>query len=216
MSADVRDPTTTPSSRSPLVSADPAAPLTRTTGWVLGVGGAVGAAAALALLLDRISLLQNPAFVPSCSMGPVLTCTPVMNSWQAEVFGFPNPVLGVIAFPIVTTLGVVTLAGAVLPRWIWLGLQLGVTLGGVFVLWLISQSLFVIGALCPWCMVVWVATISVFWYVTLHTVTARRPCSAPVLRRVVSFHSAVLAAALLVLVALVVVRFWSPWSGLFS
>lgn len=196
-------------------------PADRLIGWVLAIGGATGTGAALALLLDRISLLQNPAFVPACTIDPILSCASIMNSWQAEVLGFPNPIIGVLAFPVVATIGVVTLTGAELPRWTWLGLQLGATLAVGFVHWLISQSLFVIGALCLWCVTVWVVTITVFWYVTIHTLTAGRSMtrgvelSAPV-RWSAAYHGAVLAGWLAVVAALVVIRFWSPWSGWFQ
>ena len=46
-----------------------------------------------------------------------------------------------------------------LPRWYWAGLAAGTLLGTVFVHWLIFQSLYRIGALCPYCMVVWAVTI---------------------------------------------------------
>ena len=46
----------------------------------------------------------------------------------------------------------------------------------VFVHWLIYQSVFVIGALCPYCMVVWAVTIPTFFYVTVHNL-ARQPGS---------------------------------------
>ena len=42
--------------------------------------------------------------------------------------------------------------------------RLGIALGLLFVHWLIVQSLVVIGALCPWCMVAWVATIAMLLY----------------------------------------------------
>jgi hypothetical protein len=42
--------------------------LARATAWVLTIGGLVGTAAAFALILDRIALLKDPAFVPSCSI----------------------------------------------------------------------------------------------------------------------------------------------------
>jgi uncharacterized membrane protein len=61
----------------------------------------------------------------------------------------------VAGLAIVTTVGVVLLTGAGLPHWFWLGLQAGVTFGVVFVHWLIYQSLYVIGALCPYCMAAW-------------------------------------------------------------
>ena len=46
-----------------------------------------------------------------------------------------------------------------LPRWYWVGLAVGTLLGVVFIHWLIFQSLYRIGALCPYCMVVWAVTI---------------------------------------------------------
>ena len=36
----------------------------------------------------------------------------------------------------------------------------------VFVIWLIAQSIYVLGTLCPWCMLVWSVTIPLFWVVT--------------------------------------------------
>src|SRR3712207_6860130 len=39
----------------------------------------------------------------------------------------------------------------------------GITLGVVFVGWLITQSLYSIHALCPYCVVVWAVVIPTFW-----------------------------------------------------
>lgn len=59
-----------------------------------------------------------------------------------------------------------------LRRWFWLGLQAGTTAAVVFIHWSIFQSLYRIDALCPYCMVVWVVTIPLFWYTTLHNLRA--------------------------------------------
>ncbi|MEV4285978.1 vitamin K epoxide reductase family protein [Nonomuraea bangladeshensis] len=176
--------------------------------WLLTLGGLAGLAAAFTLSVEKIALLKNPAYVPSCSLNPVLSCGSVMNTPQAEVFGFPNPLLGVAGFAIVTTLGVVLLTGAGLPRRLWLGLQAGVTFGVVFVHWLIYQSLYVIGALCPYCMVVWAVMIPIFWYVTLHNLRHRR---LPV---VLGYHTVPLTFWFLAVITAIVVRFWSYWSTL--
>lgn len=176
---------------------------------LLAAGGMVGLVAAFVLAVEKIALLKDPSYVPSCSINPVLSCGSVMTTAQAEAFGFPNPLLGIAAFAIVTTVGVVLLAGAVLPRWVWLGLQAGVTFGVVFVHWLVYQSLYVIGALCPYCMVVWAVTIPIFLYVTLHNLRRR-----PVAWLLSGYHLAVLATWYLAIVALIGVRFWSYWSTL--
>lgn len=192
--------------------------LARAAAWVMTIGGVAGATAALALVLDRIALLEDPTFVPSCNISPLLSCGSVMTSPQAQVFGFPNPLIGLVAFPVVTTLGVVALAGGTIARWVWLGLQAG-TLGGlVFVHWLIAQSLYVIGTLCPYCMIVWVVMISLFCYTTLHNLTAGRLPVPARWRRAVSrlatYHGLLVTSWLLVIVLLITIRFWAYWTGL--
>lgn len=181
-------------------------PSVRTVARVLAGGGIAGTVAAFALTVDRIRLLENPAFVPGCSWNAVLSCGSVMTSPQAQVFGFPNPLIGLVAFPVVTTLGVALLAGAVLPAWMWRGLWLGSLAGVAFVHWLIVQSVYVIGALCPYCMAVWVATIAVFWYVTAHLLAG----AGPQARRVAAMHGAVLTLWLLLIAAVAVTRFALP------
>lgn len=63
---------------------------------VLAVGGAIGFLAAFTLTVEKIALLKDPSYSPSCSINPVLSCGSVMTTSQAEVFGFPNPLLGIM------------------------------------------------------------------------------------------------------------------------
>ena len=88
----------------------------RATAWVLTVGGFLGLLAALALTIERIELLQDASYVPSCSLNPVLSCGTVMTTEQAALFGFPNPIIGIVAFTVVLVTGVLTLARIALPR----------------------------------------------------------------------------------------------------
>lgn len=184
--------------------------------WVLTVGGLIGFVAAFVLMVEKIALLKDPSYVPSCSLNPVLSCGSVMRTEQAEAFGFPNPLLGVAGFAVVTTVGVALLAGARLPRWFLLGLQAGSTFGLVFVHWLIFQSLYRIGALCPYCMVVWAVTIPVFWYTTLDNLTAlsRPPRLRAAVDAVARLHSVVPVLWYLVILALIGVEFWDYWRTL--
>lgn len=184
----------------------------RALAWLYVVGGLVGLVASFMLVLDKLAKLENPGFIPSCSMNPVLSCGTVMDSWQAGLFGFPNPIIGVAAFPVVVTAGAALLAGLPSRRWFWAGLQVATTLALVFVHWLIYSSLYKIGALCPYCMVVWVVTIALFWYTTLHNLGGT---AAGGVRGAVSrFHSLVFVLWLLVIVGLGLQRFWSYWSTL--
>ncbi|MEU6644907.1 vitamin K epoxide reductase family protein [Saccharomonospora sp. NPDC046836] len=185
--------------------------------WVLTVGGIIGSVAAFVLTVEKIALLENPFYQPSCSIDATLSCGSVMQSAQAAAFGFPNPILGVAGFPIVTTVGVALLAGARLPRWFWLGLQAGTLFGVGFVHWLITQSLYEIGALCPYCLAVWAVTIPIFWYTTVHNLAAGYLPGGRALGEVLARrHLAPLLFWLLLIVILVLQRFWSYFSGLVS
>ncbi|PKW07902.1 Uncharacterized membrane protein [Streptomyces sp. 1222.5] len=128
--------------------------------------GAAGLLASWVITLDEFELLKNPAFVPGCSLNPVVSCGSVMKSDQASVFGFPNPMLGLVAYGIVVCVGVSLLAGARFPRWYWLVFEAGCLFGIGFVTWLQFESLYRIDALCLWCCLAWIATILLFWYVT--------------------------------------------------
>lgn len=133
-------------------------PAPRGTGWVLLVAGALGLLASGVLAVEKYLLLTNPFYAPSCELGGVVSCQAVMESWQSSLLGFPNPYLGLAGFSVVVTVGVVVLAGARLPRWFWAGLLTGTLAGFGLVLWLVWQSLVVISAVCPYCMVVWLVT----------------------------------------------------------
>lgn len=175
-------------------------------GLLLLVAGLVGLAASFVLTVEKFLLLTNPFYVPSCTVNETVSCGPVMSSPQAELFGFPNPLLGIAGFAVVVATGAALLAGGRLAGWYWTGLQVGVSLAVVFVVWLISQSLFVIGALCPYCTAVWAVTITVSWYVTLQNVTSRRrPRPGGLVEFAVRYHSTLLVLALAAVAALVVI-----------
>lgn len=184
----------------------------------LVVGGLVGLLASAVLLVERIRLADDTDYVPSCSINPILSCGSVMESAQASLLGFPNPLIGVAAFPVVAATGAALLAGARLARWYWLGLQAGVTAALGLVAWLIFQSLYRIGALCPYCMVVWTVVIPLFWYVTLHNLATGALGHGVAASRAVTalraWHAPVLLVAFLTVIGLIAVQFWSYWATL--
>lgn len=138
----------------------------------LAIVGFIGALASSILIVERIHLLEDPNYVPMCNIGEALDCATVMTTDQAAVFGFPNPIIGVIGFSIVLAIGMAGLAGATFKGWYWGGLQIGVTFAIMFIHWLMYQTLFEIVALCLYCMVVWTVTIPLFWYVTIRNLGA--------------------------------------------
>ena len=131
------------------------------------VTGAVGWFAAFMLTLDKFALLENPDADLDCNFSVLVQCGLNLGSAQGSAFGFPNPLIGLGGFVAPIAVGVALLAGARFANWFWIAFNLGVAGAFAFVIWLISQSIFVLGVLCPWCMVVWSITIPMFWVVTL-------------------------------------------------
>lgn len=118
--------------------------------------------ASFVLSVDALRLAADPGASLACDLNAVVSCGTVAQSWQAQLFGFPNAFLGLIAEPVVITLAVASLGGVRFPRWFMLGAQAMYTLGLAFAYFLFSQSMFVIHALCPWCLLITVATTIVF------------------------------------------------------
>ncbi|MEZ0090446.1 vitamin K epoxide reductase family protein [Streptacidiphilus sp. EB129] len=101
--------------------------------WFLVVTSLLGFVASFTLTYERFKLLTTPGYTPSCSINPIISCGNVMTRWQAALFGFPNPLLGIAGFAVTLTLAVGLPAGARYRPWFWLGLQAGVTAGLVLI-----------------------------------------------------------------------------------
>lgn len=132
--------------------------------------GVVGWLASGTLTLERLELYKNANHVASCDFGLFLSCTSLMKTSQAALFGFPNPFLGVVGFAVVITVAMVLLAGASLPRWFMNGLQVGVTAALALVTFFWVTSVYVVMTLCPWCMIVWAMIIPMFLLVTAYNI----------------------------------------------
>ncbi|GAB4902017.1 vitamin K epoxide reductase family protein [Mycobacterium avium subsp. hominissuis] len=183
--------------------------------WSVLVAGVIGLVASVTLTLEKIDILLDPAYVPSCNINPVLSCGSVMITPQASLLGFPNPLLGLVAFTVVVVTGLLAVTKVVLPQWYWIGLTAGLVVGAVFVHWLIFQSLYRIGALCPYCMVVWVVTIALLVVVAS---IAYRPAlgdrrSGPG-RLLFQWRWSIVALWFTAVFLLIMVRFWDYWSTL--
>ena len=186
--------------------------------YLLIIGGIIGFAAAFILTTEKIELLKNTSYVPPCNINPIISCGSVMKTWQASVFGFPNSLLGIFGFAVVTTIGMALLAGATFKRWFWLGLEAGTLFGVLFIHWLFFQSVFVIGALCPFCMVVWSVTIPIFLYTTLYNLKAGNIKTPKTLKGFVKilqkYNRSVLLLWYLAIIVAIGFRFWYYWRTL--
>lgn len=137
----------------------------RSNRWIFGTMlafGIVGLIASFILSVEKVRLLQDPTAELSCSINVVLNCASVMETWQSSLFGFPNPFIGLMTYPVVITVAVAGLAGVRFPRPFMFAAQIGYGLGLIFAYWLFFQSVYVIQILCPWCLFVTAATTLLF------------------------------------------------------
>jgi len=180
--------------------------------WLLAVGAALGILASVMVTQEKFNLAANPHYQPVCDLNPIISCGSVMKSPQAHTFGFMNPYIGMVGFPIVLTIGVGMLAGARFKRWFWQGLQAGLTLGILFAYWLLFESIFRIRALCPWCLSVDVVITTLFWYVTLYNFyngNLSLPAGLATTGRFVKRHHLdLLVLWFLLVIALILQHFW--------
>ncbi len=191
----------------------PPAPISLAGAWWVLIAGVVGLIASAALTVEKIKLLLNPSYVPSCNLNPIVSCGSVMTTPQASVLGFPNSLIGIAAFTVVAVTGVLAVAKVALPQWYWIGLTAGTLAGAGFVHWLIFQSLYRIGALCPYCMVVWVVTIPLL--VVVASIAFRPVCeNRRVARELYHWRWSIATLWFTAVFLLILARFWDYWSTL--
>lgn len=190
----------------------------RASGWLLVIAGLLGLLASLVITLDEFKIYEARAagrtFTPGCSLNPVISCGSVMESDQAHIFGFPNPLIGLVAFTAVTAIGASLLAGVRRRRWYWLGLQAGTLLGVGFCSWLQFESLYRINALCLWCCLVWTVTIVLFSHVTIRNSKQRVvPVPAGVRRGLAEFPWVLPVVWTGTIGVLILTRWWDFWTA---
>jgi uncharacterized membrane protein len=137
-------------------------PRHRGTWLAMLLWSAASLTASFVLAAEAVTLAGDPDAVFGCDLNTVVSCGTVGSSWQASAFGFPNAFLGLMTEPVVIAIAVASLAGVRFPRWFMLAAQTGYTVGLGLAYWLLHQAVFEIGAVCPWCLLVTVATTFVF------------------------------------------------------
>ncbi len=179
--------------------------------------GILGWIASFGLTLERLKVAADPSASASCDISPFISCKSVMLSEQAALLGFPNPLIGIAAFTVPIVVGLGILAGAKFKGWFWNGMLLGHLFALGFVIWLFTQSAYVIGALCIYCMVAWVATIPLFWSILGFNLS-----EGFLGKRFVSFGKVVFEWAWVITIlsylaisVLAVIQFWEFWPTLF-
>jgi uncharacterized membrane protein len=185
--------------------------------YVIMTLAAIGLAAATILTIEKIELLKNPNHVSSCSISPIVGCSPVIGSPQASAIdGIPNPILGIFGFTAVFTSGMTIIAGArTLSRNWWLALFGGVVFGTGFSIWLIHEGLYEIGALCLYCASVWLITFSLFWFVFVELIRQKHlSISAKMDRFVLEYRDLFITITIGIVLLLIYFRWSDYWNSL--
>ncbi|NDC13105.1 MAG: vitamin K epoxide reductase family protein [Actinobacteria bacterium] len=131
----------------------------KVSGITLLLAAIAGFLASFVLTIDKLKILKDSNYKPSCNINAVLNCKSVMLSQEAEVFGFPNSLIGIAAFAMMLVVAVSLLMGVEFPKRFWQLLVPGPIFAVGFSHYLAYQTTFEIGALCPYCMVAWVASL---------------------------------------------------------
>ncbi|SRR5690606_2933483 len=142
----------------------------RLTGLVLLLGGIIGWLSSLQLQVDKEYLLANPGASLGCDVNPFISCGSVMMTWQSAALGIPNMAIGLAGFALMAAIGALMLSRTALPTWFrWARLG-GMTFAFGYIHFLAISAIFVIRALCPWCMVIWTVTAPMFFATLARTI----------------------------------------------
>jgi uncharacterized membrane protein len=141
------------------------------------IGGAIASLAGIAAtgvqIIERISLAANPHASLSCNISKLISCTHVLLSPQASVFGpIPNSAIGLLMFSVFLTAFAAAASRGSISRGFGRGVQFLMLFMLGFVTWFMWQTAYFIGALCIYCAVI--ATAAVFVNLAWWKVTHRR------------------------------------------
>jgi len=177
--------------------------------YIYIVAGVIGIIASFALTYDKIQVLKDPSYNPGCNLSPILSCGSVMKTQQANVLGIPNTIYGLMAFSMLTMLGIVLLAGANLKNWLWRVINAGALIGFGFFLYLYFQAVFRIQAICPYCFAVWLVVPPVLWYTTLYNLQRAKKGNW-----LQAHHGDVMLGWYVIFFGILLQHFWYYWQTL--
>lgn len=183
--------------------------------WI-AVLAAIGISVSFILSIEKIELLSEPAHIASCSLSPIVSCSPVIESWQASAFGMPNSFIGILGFACVFAAAMTIAAGAskLSKNW-WRTLLGGLLFAAGFSMWLMYQGVFEINKLCLYCMLVWLTTTALLWIVLAYCVRNRYIHLSAVLEKVFIRSTELIMVTYLVIFLVLALKWFDYWASLF-
>jgi uncharacterized membrane protein len=132
--------------------------------WI--VTAAVSWTVSFLLYREYVGQLSDAPPMLSCNISPFITCGPNLLAPAGNMLGFTNAILGMTLFlgPIFASVGALASPGG-MRAWYW-RVFAGFVLGGYVLVHVFAyRSIFEFGSLCPWCLIVWLMMIPLFWSV---------------------------------------------------
>lgn len=126
---------------------------------VVVVGSVTGFVASLGLLQTELEHIQDPTAALGCDLNILIGCGSSLMSPEAHLLGVPNSAIGIAVFAMTGTLGVLMLLRVAMPRIVAYLAGLGTVGGLAFVGYFLYLSASNFHSLCPYCLVVWSATL---------------------------------------------------------
>lgn len=174
--------------------------------------GLLGLFAAFMLTVDKIKILKDPTYIPDCNINPIFSCGSVMSTQQAEIFGIPNTLVGIVTFSMIVAIAITMLFGARMKAWFWRLFVLGAAGGLGGVIYLFFQGVYRINAICPYCALTWVVVIALFVYSLAWSIRQGFVVFPKRVKSVGSFiasnHTGIILMTYLLIVVLILNHFW--------
>ncbi|WP_238398059.1 vitamin K epoxide reductase family protein [Rothia amarae] len=171
--------------------------------------GILAFASSAMLVYEHLQIAKDASHVSVCDMNAILNCGTVMRTPFAEAFGFPNPYIGLVGYAITITIATAMLAGARFSRWYWLCMNVGHVLAFCFILYLWFNTTFVIGALCLFCMIVWIMQTILMTKTTAHNIqTGVIPAPEHIRRAVAGWSWFVVILIFVLLFGIIIIHFF--------
>ena len=182
--------------------------------WMV-VLAVIGLSASVILSIEKVELLAEPNHVTSCSLSPIVACSPIIASPQASAFGFANSFIGIFGFTAVFVAGMTIMAGATkLSKAWWRTLLGGITFGVGFCTWLIHEGVFEIGKLCLYCMLVWLMSFALLWLVTAYCIENKHINLGAKLNKLLSYKYELITITYVIIFMLLFYRWSDYWISL--
>ncbi len=176
----------------------------------------IGLSAAVILSIEKIELLKEPAHVASCSLSPIVACSPIIASPQASAFGFPNSFIGVAGYGGILLAALTIAAGGtkLASAW-WRMMAGGLALATTFAGWLFYQGVFNIGKLCLYCMLVWFVTSAMLWLVVAYCIEKKHLNLGKKLNKLLGYKYEAITLTFGLILVLLFYRWSDYWLSLF-